>query len=210
MMIARVYQGGACVEELVSPLPSPLSISPGRTNVEVSTQHCSTPYARVPVHKFGFALEWLKEFASLRWDAYANFIRNYPAPAKSTVGDSDGSNFAALRSNMVDPKESAYARAAVIAGWDLCAPAVRLLEDASKEARHIPLDDCTGYTLPRVGMSGMQRYHGDASSNIDHLPLGAVCALTRRPARSCARTWSAPSRRHREDVQASRRGRCRW
>ena len=75
-------------------------------------------------------------------------------------------------------------RCAAAVSDDLGAPAERLLEDASKEARHVPLDDWTPFNAWR---SVMQRYHSDASSYVDHLPLRSGVRLVRRPARSCAR-----------------------
>ena len=106
-------------------------LAPLHPSIHPSIQPASCTHHRrhcaVPAHKFGFALPWLEEFASPRWKAYAEYIRKYPAPAK---GDEEGTNFAALRGNMLDKVDSVYARAAVIAGWDLCAPAVRLLQDA--------------------------------------------------------------------------------
>ena len=92
-----------------------------------------------PAHKFGFALDWLKEFASPRWDDYAVFIKDYPAPA-SARSDADGTNFATLRTNMLGTDDAVYARAAVRIGWDLCKSAVPLLQDASKEARPVLMD----------------------------------------------------------------------
>ena len=126
-------------------------------------RHCA-----VPAHKFGFALPWLEEFASPRWKAYAEYIRKYPAPAK---GDEEGTNFAALRGNMLDKVDSACARAAVIAGWDLCAPAVRLLQDASKDARIIPMDFWPRFS---AWTNVMQGDHSDVNAYVRRLALDDV------------------------------------
>ena len=94
------------------------------------------PCFAVPGHKFGFALGWLEEFSTSRWQKYQDFISEYPPPASTARDAEEASQFRTLVSRMKDP----VAKAAVRVGWELCRPAKRLLDDASKETRAVPMD----------------------------------------------------------------------
>jgi hypothetical protein len=134
------------------------------------------PHHVVPAHKFGFALGWLKEL-STRWEDYAAFLKSCPAPKKPSAKDADEkafeeqlyTNYQALRLNMGDGKDGAFARVAVLVGWDLCLPAVRLLDATLKDIRSLPMDFWTHFDS---WTTALRSFHGDATERVRGLATG--------------------------------------